>query len=103
MNDLLARQVRRQSATTMPPTLRHDLVRHRLGLGDVFHRRLRDALVQQILEQQLLIGVDLLRRPAIVTTQQRLQLMLQTGDLANVAVLLFEKLLALRAKQFGLR
>ena len=90
MNDLLTRQIRRQSATAMTFTpLRH----RRFLIAGILRRQFRNGFVDQVLEQQPLTRIHLLRRAPEVTTQQRLHLVLQVVDLAQLPMLFFEKLI----------
>jgi hypothetical protein len=100
MNDLLARQVRRQPTTAMAfaPTPRRLFLR-RLRRGLLVRRHFRDGLVDQVLEQQPLMRIHLFRRPTVVATQQRLNLVLQVINLAIALFELFEELVSLGAKQ----
>jgi hypothetical protein len=98
VDELLSRQIRRQSPPTVPVgrgTWRGCRLGQRFRNG-----RRRGQLIQQHLEQQHLLGIDLLRRAAELPTQQLLQLMLKTVDLAALLLQLFEELRPLSAKKF---
>ena len=62
---------------------------------------MRSELLQQVLEQQHLLGVDLLGGGPVEPPQQALELMLKLFDGAGVFLLLFEELLPLGPQEFN--
>lgn len=101
MNDLLTRQVGGKAAAAVAVGGRPGWCRFRSWSRWHSGRR-RSQLLQQLLEEQQLLGIYSFGRPAIVPPEQLLKLMLQGLDGAGVGLALLKKLLALGAKQFVL-